>query len=141
MNEHLKRSRKQEKRGANVYGGTVNAGSGNKARKNDVRSDEWSIEFKTTTNGSYSLRLKDLEDASRNAVLEHRKLLFGIDFAGRDIGTRRFVVLEESDLLEVLDRIGLLEGDLEDAKMDLTYWREKCYDAESELAIWSSNSG
>jgi hypothetical protein len=113
MNEHLRRSRKQEKRGAKVYGGTVNAGSGNKGRKNDVRADEWSIEFKTTSAASYSLKRADLLLAERHAILEHRRALFGIDFADGKSGTSRYVVLTEDDLVTLLQRVSDLEDDIE----------------------------
>ena len=132
MNEHLKRSKKQEKRGAKLYGGSVNAGSGNKSRKNDVRTDDWSIEFKTTNAASYSLRRADLELAERHAILEHRNALFGIDFAGR-AGTSRYVVLTEGDLHRVLYEIEELRLELGAANDDLFHLR-------AERDLWSSTS-
>ena len=133
MNEHLRRSKKQEKRGAKLLGGSVNAGSGNKSRKNDVRTDDWSIEYKTTTAASYSLKLADLKLASRHAVLEHRSALFGIDFSGSG-GTERYVVIAEGDLHGVLHEIEQLRVELEDAQ-------DRLLDKQIELDFaWSLNS-
>jgi hypothetical protein len=115
MNEHLRRSRKQEKRGAKLFGGTVNAGSGNKGRKNDVQTEEWSIEFKTTTAKSYSLKRDELLLAERNALLAHRKALFGIDFAGGDNGTHRYIVVGEDDVLSLLQLHADLQAELDEA--------------------------
>lgn len=116
MNEHLKRSRKQEKRGAELYGGSVNAGSGNRGRKNDVRTDDWSIEFKTTKSASYSLKRAELQLAEQHAIREHRRCLFGIDFAGTNGSTSRYVVLGEHDLCELLQQVEDLRVALEEAE-------------------------
>jgi hypothetical protein len=133
-NEHLKRSRKQEKRGAELYGGSRNAGSGNKGRKNDVRTDEWSIEFKTTKSASYSLKHSELQIAERNAILEHRSALFGIDFARGAGGTSRYVVVTEHDLLTLLQARELLRDELEEAQ-------DRLLDLQVELDFaWSLNS-
>lgn len=49
MNAALRASRRQERRGAARYDGSVNSGSGNGwLRKNDVRTDTLSIEYKHT---------------------------------------------------------------------------------------------
>lgn len=104
MTDHLQRSRKQEKRGAKVYGGTLNAGSGNGARKNDVRSDDLSIEFKTTAAKSYSLKLAELLLASRQALIEGRDALFAIDFAAGKL-THRYVVQTEHQYLAMQHEI------------------------------------
>lgn len=81
-NEHLKRSRLQERRGAAEYGGTVNSGSGNQwKRKNDVRTDDLSIEFKTTTKASYGIKAAELDRAYKNALLDGRNMWFEIEFA------------------------------------------------------------
>lgn len=83
-------SQKQEKKWAKMVGGTVNAGSGNTTgHKNDVReplpdiSDSFystSTELKTTRNKSYNLRLDDLRNAEKEAILDGREFLFGIQF-------------------------------------------------------------
>lgn len=113
MTDHLKRSRRQEKRGAKAYGGVVNSGSGNQHRKNDVRRPGFDVEFKTTTRKSYSLKLEDLVSAARHATLEHRDILFGIDFAppaGTPGSTFRYVVCEESTILDLLDAWDQVHG-------------------------------
>ena len=100
MDERLRRSRKQEQRGARMYGGTVNAGSGNGHRKGDVRTPDENIEFKTTAGKSYGLRHRDLEDAYRNALLIGRRALFGIEFSDGLISDR-YIILKEDDYLEM----------------------------------------
>lgn len=110
MKEPQRRARRQERKGAERFGGVVNAASGNHGsldflnglHQNDVRTDEESIEFKTTQAASYSLKLADLRAAGRHALLDDRRMLFGIEFCppGTMHGAR-YVVLEESDYLEM----------------------------------------
>jgi hypothetical protein len=90
MMDPLKASRKQEKRGAIKYGGSLNAGSGNKDRKNDVRTDDLSIEYKYTGKKSFSLKQDELLQAERHALLDGREMAFGIQ-----MGDRHWVVLSE----------------------------------------------
>lgn len=105
--ERMRRSRAQERRGAKVYGGTVNAGSGNKNRKGDVRAPDINIEFKTTGAASFILKQRDLQTAYKQALLIGRRVLFGIEFAhGRDID--RYVILKEEDYLQVRDFLARL---------------------------------
>jgi hypothetical protein len=103
MDERIRRSRRQERRGAGIFGGTVNAGSGNGARKNDVRTPTESIEFKSTKAASYSLKLADLGAAWVHALNDNRRMLFGIEFASRDRGIvpTRYIVMTEDDYLEL----------------------------------------
>lgn len=94
-------SQRQERRGAKVYDGKVNAGSGNTTgHKNDVRTADRSIEFKTTRAKSYALKLEDLILAERNALLDGREALFGLDFVTAD-RTFRYVIIPEWDYLEL----------------------------------------
>lgn len=107
MDEHQKRSHKQEARGAKVYSGQVNSGSGNGDRKNDVRNDDLSIEFKSTVAKSYSLRLADLVLAYRQALIEGRDSLFGIDFHDVETNrTHRYVVQTEDQYLRMKNECG-----------------------------------
>lgn len=93
-----KDSRAQEKRAAKDYGGTVNSGSGNGPwRKNDVRSDVYSIECKVTDKYSFSLKLKELIRARMYATLDNRTMLWEIRMCDRD-----FVLMPRDDFL-VLD--------------------------------------
>jgi hypothetical protein len=95
--ERLRLSRKQERRGAKVYGGTVNAGSGNQNRKNDVRCGDISIEFKRTDKLSYSLKREELRIAHKNAMLEGREMVFGVE-----IVNERYVVVSEDYFIALL---------------------------------------
>jgi hypothetical protein len=97
-------SQKQERRGAKVYGGTVNAGSGNTSgHKNDVRTDDLSIEFKTTRQKGYYLRLDALRNAEKEALVDGRECIFGLDFVTSKEGTFRYVIMPEDWFLMLLD--------------------------------------
>jgi len=109
-----KDSRKQERRGARVYGGTVNSGSGNTSgHKNDVRTPELSIEFKCTRQKSYTLKLADLLTAANEAIRDGREALFGLDFLHQEPNGRlvnhRFVILPEWDYLDMRRRLAEAE--------------------------------
>jgi len=95
----LKKSRKQEKRSANTYRGSRNAGSGNGwMRKNDVRSTEFLIENKLTTNvKSITLKEVDLRELRERAILEDRIPILQFDLSGRS-----YVVIVEDDFLELI---------------------------------------
>ncbi len=100
-NEHLRRSQKQEREGARRLGGTVNSGSGNGwKRKNDVRTDEFSVEFKTTAARQYILKADDLLLAYRNALADDRTMLFGIEMRGA-----RVFVIDQDDFYALLERL------------------------------------
>ena len=118
-------SQRQERRGAKVYGGKVNSGSGNTdGFKNDVRTDDMSIEFKTTSNKSYSLRLDSLRTAEKEALRGGREsVLFGIDFR-TPRQTFRYVVLTEEEYLWMQER-------LEEARADAANYRELYLEADS----------
>lgn len=91
---------RQETRGAQDFGGVVNSGSGNKDRKNDVRvGRDLSIEFKVTRAKSYRLQLSELLLASRNAIIECRDAIFGLEFVVGS-GSHRFVIVPEHMWLE-----------------------------------------
>lgn len=84
MDTDQKRSQRQEKRGADLLGGTRNSGSGNGPyRKNDVRSADLSVEYKTTKAKSYRLTNEELIKAEQYALLDGREMLFGLEIAGR----------------------------------------------------------
>jgi hypothetical protein len=94
----LKKSKKQERRTADVYKGSRNAGSGaGWLRKNDVRSHDFLFENKFTDNKiQYSLKLKDLKELRERAVLENRIPILQVD-----ILNNRYVVITEDDFLEL----------------------------------------
>lgn len=92
-------SQRQEINIAKRYSGTTNAGSGNGwVRKNDVRTEEESIECKITSKGSYTLKVSELIQAEQNALLDDRVMLFIIEFASNN---RRYVVIDETDFMEL----------------------------------------
>jgi hypothetical protein len=95
----LKASRKQEKRSADSYRGSRNAGSGSGwLRKNDVRSEELLIENKLTTNTkSITLKDVDLRELRERAILDDR-----IPVLQFDLNARRYVVLVEDDFLTMI---------------------------------------
>lgn len=93
----LKASRKQEERTAKEYRGSRNAGSGSGwIRKNDVRSEEFLIENKLTTNGkSYTVKFVDLRDLEKRAILDNRTPVLQFDLGGKS-----YVILTNDDFLE-----------------------------------------
>ena len=95
----LKKSVKQEKRSAKSYRGSRNAGSGSGwLRKNDVRSETFLIENKLTiATKSITLKNIDLVELRERAILEDRIPVLQFDLAGRN-----YVVLVESDFLEII---------------------------------------
>jgi hypothetical protein len=92
----MKTSQKQEKRAAEQYKGSRNAGSGaGWLRKNDVRSHQFLIENKFTDNlKSYSIKSVDLIELRERAILEDRIPLFQFDLGGR-----QYVILTEDDFI------------------------------------------
>lgn len=95
-----RQSKKQEKRTANTYRGSRNAGSGSGwLRKNDVRSETLLIENKLTNNlKSYTVKFTDLRDLEKTAIKEDRMPVLQFDLGGK-----RYVIMREDDLLEMLN--------------------------------------
>jgi hypothetical protein len=93
----LKKSRKQEKRTADRYKGSRNAGSGaGWMRKNDVRTDKLLIENKFTDNvKGYSVKVKDMNELRKQALMEDRIPVLQIE-----IGGVRFITMYEDDFME-----------------------------------------
>jgi hypothetical protein len=99
MSAGHKASKKQEQRGAKEFGGYTNPRSGaGDWHKNDVRTDDFSIEYKTTTKSQYTLKLEDLLTADKHALLAGREMLFIIEMGGRE-----FVIMNKDYLLQVLE--------------------------------------
>lgn len=106
---HLRRSRKQERDTAARIGGSVNAQSGaGWQRKNDVRNAGESWELKTTTQIGYRLTHLELAKAEVNALTEHRRMVFGIEFDLGNGSSRRYVVVTEDDYLSDQDELAQL---------------------------------
>lgn len=79
-----KASIKQEKEVAADNSGRVNPGSGNGWRhKNDVRSEAYSFECKTTSRNSYSLKRSELDLAEKYALADGKDMVFVVDINGR----------------------------------------------------------
>jgi len=99
MNPHLKRSRKQEKRGAKEFDGYTNPRSGaGDWHKNDVRNEQLSIEFKTTSKKQYTLKESELLLAEKEALLSGRRMLFVVEINGRE-----WAVQPKEDFLDYYD--------------------------------------
>lgn len=96
----IKKSRKQERQTADRYKGSRNAGSGSGwMRKNDVRSHDFLIENKFTDNvKQYSLKLVDLVELEKRAILEDRVPVLQLEIQGR-----RYVVLTEDDFTSMFN--------------------------------------
>jgi hypothetical protein len=94
-----KLSQQQEQRVAKLIGGSVNAGSGSGwKRKNDVRGPGMLWELKLTGKKQITIKLQDLEDLRKHAILDGLLPVFGIQFAGSN---RNYVLLDEADFLEM----------------------------------------
>lgn len=70
-------------------GGRVTPGSGNGwITKNDVKTDDLSVEFKYTDKKSYSLKHVDLKKAERNALMDSgREFAFIVGFGSTTAGS------------------------------------------------------
>ena len=90
------RATKQEYKVAKRVGGRRNPGSGNGWKhKNDVRHDECLFEMKRTDKRSITVKLSDLGDLAKNAALAFKIPVFHIE-----IGSKRYVLVEEDDFFE-----------------------------------------
>lgn len=101
-------ARKQEEITAINHGGrgTPASGSGDKV-KNDVRNDTWSFEVKFTTQKSYRLSWEELRKAEQHALADGRRMAFVVSYdQGVGKSPRRFVVLDENDFIEMVERFG-----------------------------------
>ena len=79
-----KRSKRQEQRVADRFGGRTTPGSGNGwAQKNDVRTSEISFEMKYTDKKQFTLKADELERGEKHAILDGRDFVFGIEMNGR----------------------------------------------------------
>lgn len=102
MDERIKRSRKQEKRGAHRFSGKVTPGSGNgEFAKGDVRTPHLLIEYKRTDKDSISLKADWLEKIREEAILDGRSPVMGIQ-----VGGQNWVLIPEDDYVELLESGG-----------------------------------
>lgn len=98
MSKLLKASQRQETRIAAAVGGRRTPGSGNGIRKNDVRTDDLSLEMKYTGKKQYTLKAADLEQGEKHAIMDGREFAFGIEMNGHN-----WVILSEDYFLCLLD--------------------------------------
>lgn len=85
MDRRIRQSRRQEQQQAAALSGSRTIASGSQwIQKNDVRTAEWSIEYKFTDKKSFSLKLAELKQAERIALLDGREMAFGIRMGGED---------------------------------------------------------
>lgn len=92
-----RRSVNQERAGAERFGGrrVPRSGAG-WAVKNDVRTDDLSIEYKYTDKKSYALKATELENGEENALLDGgRDFAFIVELNGREWVTTSREYFEE----------------------------------------------
>lgn len=95
-------SQRQEARVAKKFGGRTTPGSGNQwDRKNDVRTPDTSFELKVTGKKQYALKASELELGERNALLDGRDFVFGIELNGRN-----WIVISEDDYTTLRTQTG-----------------------------------
>jgi Holliday junction resolvase len=107
----IRASRDQEARAARDFGGVRNPGSGNGARKGDVRvsgsswrdPDHQLIEFKRTDKRQITVKAEDLEKIQQEAISTGRYPVFGFE-----VGGKHYVLEREGDYRERLEEIAEL---------------------------------
>lgn len=95
------RSVKQEKRVAKTYGGRETINSGATFGQNDVESEEYSFECKTTTKKSYVFKLAEFEKLQERTPID-KVPVFQMDFEGVN---KSFITLTEDDFLHLLQQL------------------------------------
>lgn len=94
MTDGIRRSQKQEREWARLLDGRTTPGSGNTwSRKNDVRSERWSVELKTTKAMQFTLKHAELAQAELHALMDGREFAFGIEMGNG----RSWVVMSLAD--------------------------------------------
>lgn len=100
LNEHQKRSRRQERDTAADLGGRTTPGSGNTVlHGNDVFTKTLSVECKTTLAKGYRLTLDTLRGAEKKAALDGREMAMQIEIQGH-----RYAVVNWDYFLELQER-------------------------------------
>jgi Holliday junction resolvase len=94
MSRLLRASQRQENRIAGRLNGQRTPGSGNGFRKNDVRTEDLSLEMKYTGKKQFTLKADDLEQGERHAIMDGRDFAFGIEMNGRN-----WVIISEDDFV------------------------------------------
>jgi hypothetical protein len=101
------RGRRSEAAAAERFGAKLQPGSGNGSAKNDFVTDAVSVEWKSTSALQYPLRRYEIEAAARNALIDDKTMLFGIEYTTGFSGRQplRVVVMLEDDYLAMRDRL------------------------------------
>jgi len=89
------RSYKQEKRLAKKFGGRPTANSGARFGENDVKTDEYSIEAKTTGKKQFTIKQADL-DLMEAKTPVGKIPLFAINF---EQSGKEYILLSQNDFL------------------------------------------
>lgn len=98
-NPHQKRSKLQERKGARDYSGTQNSGSGNGwIRKADIRTEFETVEFKTTTKSTFTVRSAELRKLWDYALVDGRRPVFEVEFANDGVTC---VILDKNDYMTI----------------------------------------
>ena len=102
MDERIKRSRIQERKGAKDVGGKVQPGSGNQWHsKSDIKTDNELIEMKSTLAKQFTLRLNELKQAEKYALLDDRNMVFAVEIQGH-----QYAILTWDDYLTLREMAG-----------------------------------
>ena len=95
--DNKRRSKIQERRTAQDFGGLTTPGSGNQWHsKGDVKTPNYLIECKTTSKDSYSLKSATWSKIATEALLEGKDPLMEIEFIDRGVS---LVVMDKNDFL------------------------------------------
>lgn len=92
------RSKKQEKKIAKQFGGKTTINSGATLKQNDVFSEDFDFECKTTGSGSYRFSVEEFRKLEKRTP-GNRKPVFVIEFSEFD---EDYVVLKKSDFLTLI---------------------------------------
>lgn len=101
MDKIHKEALRQETLTAERYGGRVTPGSGSGSfDKNDVTTDEWSFEVKTTEQKGYRLTLENFLKTENNALEQGLRPAMITAFVLPSGRVKRLVTLDEDDFIE-----------------------------------------
>jgi hypothetical protein len=105
----VKQWEKVEKRTAKKTSGRRTPGSGNKwGFRGDIKGEIFLFEDKYTGKKSFSIKESQWKKIKKEALMESRRPAFKVTF---ESGTS-FVVIDESDLYEIIDTIKMKGGEL-----------------------------
>ena len=98
------KSDSQERKIARQFKGNTTPGSGNKAVKGDVQTDDFTIECKTTSKKQYVLKLADFQKHFENSAAQGKTALFLVQLDDEAKGlNRELVVLSKVDFFRLIE--------------------------------------